>query len=315
VKIEPSRIRLIASTICQLKCPTCPTTQGIIGKNLGNQTLKFKDFKEFINANPWVKKIELAGHGEIFLNPDLPRMMQYSFRKGIELSAAAGSNLNTLSEEMAEALVKFRFHFISCSIDGASNGTYRIYRRNGDFSKVISNIRMINRYKKKYCSPLPRLQWQFILFGHNEHEILKAKLMALKLGMGFQARVAWDDFSPIKDKEMVRRLTGLDVFNRDEYREKTGKAYLSSCAQMWINPQINADGRVFGCCMNYWSDFGNAFKENFLDILNSEKMNYTRLMLLGKKTERSDIPCLQCPYYKEMKMTGAMFFIKEKSAS
>ena len=64
--IKPVKIRLDASTICQLKCPTCKTTDGITARDLGARTLKFENFKNLVDANPWIKQVELSSQGENF---------------------------------------------------------------------------------------------------------------------------------------------------------------------------------------------------------------------------------------------------------
>ncbi len=316
MQIKPHKIQLDASTICQLKCPSCKTTQGKTAKVLGSQTLKFENFKKLIDANSWIKEIELSAQGEIFLNRDLLKIMKYAYEKQVFLSAGTGANLNTVSDEVLEGLVKYQFRFLTCAIDGASSETYRIYRRGGDFEKVIDHVKKINEFKSKYHSVFPKLRWQFILFGHTEHEILKARRMALKLGMEFRTKIASDDFSPIRNKALVRKQIGEQATDCDEYRRKYGKVYLTGhiCAKMWLRPQINSDGKVLGCSVNYWGDYGNAFKEDLIGILNSEKMNYARAMLLGKKKEREDIPCLQCPLYREMKATNCWVFSKIKKS-
>ena len=73
------------------------------------------------------------------------------------------------------------------------------------------------------------------------------------------------------------------------------------CTQLWLQPQINFDGKVLGCCVNYRGDFGNAFQEGLYECLNSEKMSYARQMLLGYKEGREDIPCTTCKYYGSRK--------------
>ncbi|MDP2653380.1 MAG: radical SAM protein [Candidatus Omnitrophota bacterium] len=314
MQIKPSQIRLDASTVCQLKCPTCKTTSGLTARTLGSKTLKFADFENFVAANPWIRHIELSSQGEIFLNRDLLKIVEHAYAKKITLSAATGVNLNTVSEEMLEGLVKYQFSVITCSIDGASRETYRIYRRGGDFEKVMENIRKINELKIQYRSVWPRLRWQFIAFGHNEHEILLARKMALKFGMEFYVKLAWDDFSPVKNKYLVKRISGLRAASREEYRKAYGRIYLGEkdCSQMWLQPQINPDGRVLGCCQNHWGDYGNAFEEDLVGILNNEKMNYARAMLLGKEKERDDIPCTRCPLYKEMKRSQRWLFSRGK---
>lgn len=303
MEIKPSKIRLDAATICQLKCPTCSTTEGITAKALGARTLKFDDFKRFVDANPWIRHVELSSRGEIFLNRDLLAIIKYAYDRGIVLSAANGSNFNTVSDEILESLVKYQFNMITCSIDGATSETYKIYRRGGDFDQVIANIKKVNEFKAKYRSVFPRLRWQFIPFGHNEHEILQAKQKALELNMEFFVKMAWGDFSPVKNSNLIKMVSGSQAATRNEYQKEYGKVYLADkiCSQMWLQPQINTDGRVLGCCKNHWGDYGNAFRDDFVGILNGEKMNYARAMLLGKKPEREDIPCTQCAFYRDMK--------------
>ena len=315
MKVNPSKIRLDASTLCQLKCPACPTTHGHIDKALGSRTLRFEDFKKLVDANRWIKSIELSNWGEIFLNRDLLKISEYAFENKILLNAAGGVNLNTIRDEMIEGLVKYQYGSVTCSIDGASPETYGIYRQGGDFNNVLANIRKINEYKAKYRSVLPKLNWQFVVFGHNEHEILLARQMAHKLDMGFYVKFSWGNYyNQLKSKDSVRNLIESRVTTRNEYQEKYKKVYLAEtiCSQLWKDPQINTDGRVLGCCVNYWGDYGNAFKEDLRGILNNERMNYARDMLLGKKMSRADVPCAQCHLYKEMKVNNTWLFSQRK---
>jgi hypothetical protein len=51
-QIKPGKIRLEASTFCQLKCPVCETAQGKTHETLGGGFLKFSDFKRLVDENP-----------------------------------------------------------------------------------------------------------------------------------------------------------------------------------------------------------------------------------------------------------------------
>jgi MoaA/NifB/PqqE/SkfB family radical SAM enzyme/quercetin dioxygenase-like cupin family protein len=306
--IEPRSIRLEASTVCQLKCPSCPNASGDIARNLGSGFLRFEDFKDIIDRNPRVSHIELSNWGEIFLNRDLVPMMRYAHRNNVTLSASNGANLNNVTEEVLEALVKYRFTSITCSIDGASAKTYSVYRVSGDFARVLNNIRTINRYKLLYKSPYPALKWLYVAFGHNEHEISSARRMAVDLNMEFTLKLSWEDlyghpFSPIKDAELIRREAAVGAANRQEYRKKYDKEYAlrACCSYMWKMPQINYDGRVLGCPVNYWGDYGNAFQEGLMEALNSERIQYVRDMLMGKEEMEKGTPCATCASYKRMK--------------
>jgi hypothetical protein len=70
---------------------------------------------------------------------------------------------------------------------------------------------------------------------------------------------------------------------------------------MWAEPQVNFDGKILGCCINYWGDFGNAFKNSTADSFNTKKMEYARAMLKGQREPRADIPCTSCIHYRSMK--------------
>jgi hypothetical protein len=77
-----------------------------------------------------------------------------------------------------------------------------------------------------------------------------------------------------------------------------------NCLQLWNLPQINWDGKMLGCCRNYWGDFGgNAFRDGLTAAVMSEKMTYARQMLMGEKPPREDIPCTTCDLYTQRVQT------------
>jgi MoaA/NifB/PqqE/SkfB family radical SAM enzyme len=302
--VKPKKIRLETSSFCQLRCPSCPTTSKAIHPAVGSGFLGLNDFRSLLDENPSVRAVELSNYGEIFLNPDLSKIIREAFRRNVKLSANNGVNLNHAKESVLEDLVKYQFSSMTCSIDGASDETYRVYRVKGNFERVIRNIQRINDFKNWYRSLYPRLLWQFVVFGHNEHEIPLARKLASDLDMEFRVKLSWGaDFSPVRNREFVRKQVGLDAATRAEFREKHGSDYMQAiCHQLWDQPQINWDGRVLGCCRNFWGDFGgNAFKDGLLRSVNNEKIEHAREMLLGKKAARPDIPCTSCEIYLEMK--------------
>ena len=96
-----------------------------------------------MDDNPWVSEIELSNWGEIFLNPDIERIIEYAYRRNVALSAWNGANFNHVRDSVLEAMVRYKFRAITCSIDGASGDIYELYRRNGDFGRVIDNLRKL----------------------------------------------------------------------------------------------------------------------------------------------------------------------------
>ena len=299
----PSKVMLEASAHCQLKCPSCPTTDGSSAAGIAKGTLHPIQFQQLLADNPWIRQVELANYGEMFLNPRLIEILALAQERKVDLMAETGVNLNHAHEDVLEALVKYKLRKMTVSIDGASAGTYAVYRKGGDFDRVLTNIRAINAYKHKYASAYPMLTWQFIVFGHNEHEIEQARQLAKSLGMAFRLKLTWDDdFSPLPHEAATRLRHTLGAATRAEYQKKYGEDYGQGiCHQLWDAPQLNWDGAVLGCCRNFWGNFGpNAYTHGLRNVLKGEKMQYARAMLFGKAQPRADIPCTTCDIYLGM---------------
>jgi hypothetical protein len=308
--VRPFRMRLDASEICQLRCPLCSNTRGRINTR---GYLKLNDFKSLTEKNRFIKEVEISNQGEVLLNPDLAGIMAHAHKHGIHLYCETGSNMNSLTEEMAEALVKYGLRSLFCSIDGASQETYEQYRVGGNFATVIENIRRINSYKKQYQTRFPLLTWQFIVFPHNRHEIARAKAMAGSLGMGFYTKTSRRAVYTTDDTGGLvsagRRVVGL----LDESRESPSpNPSRHACAQLWIGPQIKHNGELLGCgkVKNSWGA-GNVFASGFLEVVNGEKMKHARAMVLGLAPEREDIVCTGCRRYKWMKRHGRWLAMRE----
>ena len=299
---EPFVLSLEADSRCQLKCPACPTAmlQDKFAEHKG--ALKLEDFKIIVDSNPRVHTIELSNAGEIFLNKELPDIIEYAFYNGVHLTAKNGVNLNTASDKVLEAVVRFGFRHLNIALDGATQKVYSQYRVNGKIERVLGHIRKIQDLKRKYRSPFPSLNWQFIVFGHNEHEIPKAREMAKRLGMTFNIKLPEDpnNISPVKNEEWVRKIAG--AADRKEYLEKTHKHYIrGGCYMLWNAPQIDWDGSIHGCYRVPNKTFtGNAFEQPLSEWYHSEDLQYARDMLMNKVPEDKNSPCYECDLYKAL---------------
>ncbi|MEW6741341.1 MAG: radical SAM protein [Planctomycetota bacterium] len=302
-RIRPTKVRIEASSACQLRCPICVTATGKIRDGaVRTGFLEAAHFRNLIDENPHVRTVELSNYGEIFLNPELPSILRHAHEKGVRIEATNGVNLNHAKEEALEAVVRYQMHKLNVSIDGATQETYAIYRVRGNLSTVLANVKKINAYKKQYDSPYPQLYWQFILFGHNEHEVGQAQRMAEELGMTFFPKLnTTQAYSPVEDAQRVKELTRLPVVSREEYNARFHHSYPKMCYQLWLEPQINWDGRVLGCCVNYWGEFGgNAFEDGLDTVLNSPGLRHARKLVSGKALPTRNLPCTRCQIYWRM---------------
>jgi len=158
------------------------------------------------------------------------------------LSAWNGANFNHVRESVLEAMVRYKFRAITCSIDGASSKVYERYRVNGDFGRVIDNIRKLNAHKRRWKSRYPKLCWQMVVFGHNEHEIDAARGLATELGMSFgpEDQLGRELFPRCRTNApnaLWRRSPGRDL----------GRSRRASirriCHQLWTSRRSTSTGR------------------------------------------------------------------------
>ena len=290
------------STICQLKCVECSTSKGITHNGIvGKGQFRFDDFARFVKDNPQIKRIEMSNWGEIFLNKDMAEIIKFANENGVTLYCGNGTNFNDVDDLVLEYLVKYRVEYLNVSIDGACQETYSKYRVHGNIQKVFSNIEKLNYYKKLYGSDYPKLSWQFIIFGHNEHELPKIKELCKKYNMAFNPKLNYSNYSPVKDKEFVRRESGLGVANRAEYKEMHKKDYKAPCYHCFVSPQINWNGKILGCSVNKWKTIGDV---NEMSISEWENSQYHKTMveiLFEGKECPNTIPCFYCPNYQKIK--------------
>ena len=282
-----TRVRLEASSICQLHCPACPQECDELDSTIGKGFLKLNDFALFLEKNPSIKEIELSNWGEPFLNPDLAVLIEHAFKKGVTLTAINGSNFNTVPDTLLEAFVRYRFHTIVISIDGATPETYRQYRIGGDLNAVIANIKKLNELKKRFHSPFPLLRWKFITFPHSTHELSAARQKARELGMTFQIETPWDS-SP----------GGADPSGTSCHRLLWGMiSQTNLCRDLFFMPQINWDGKLLGCCVNKSRSFGNVFQDGLSACLSDPAYQTFLSMVRGTCPPDADMPCLRCSAY------------------
>lgn len=300
IERPPSFVRIEACSVCQLNCPMCQLIDN--GSDvIGRGTLTFKLFRDFISRNPSIKRIELGNFGEVFLNPDLPEILRFAHGQGIVTEIDEGANLNHASDEALDALVRFGTSRVRCAIDGVTQSVYAQYRVGGSLKDVIRNINRINELKKRYGSSTPHLIFQFIVFGHNIHQVGRAALLARMLQMGIEYKLdclpgnATDEISA-----KIRHITGYS--DRSEFLRREKIHYMRHlCYHMWHSPQINWDGKLLGCSRNIWGEYaGNVFEGNLLEQLNNGKMRNARKMLMGQMPGNDAVPCSNCSVFKSM---------------
>ena len=179
---KPFSLVLDTCSFCNLECVWCPTGQK---RNTRTKCIMSyeKVIKIFKKLGPYLKKVMLCNWGEPFLNKDLIREIMF-IQKHYDLQLILSTNLNTtFSEEQASSLVNSDLDVLICSIDGIRQDTYETYRRKGNLSIALENLKLITKAKKENNTKKPLVIWQYLVFKHNEHELREAEKLAKEIGV------------------------------------------------------------------------------------------------------------------------------------
>lgn len=290
------RLRIETCSKCQLKCPSCATARGETRSGaVAWGELSPDDFTRLLAHSGRVREIEISNWGEIFLNRQLPQILEQARRSGVPVTVGNGVNLNTASDAALEALVVHRVRELTISIDGASQQSYACYRVNGDLERVLANVDRINHYKRLHHSAEPALVWQFVVFGHNEHELETARAMAAARDMEFRPIRNLDAaYSPLRDPRRAADSSGIDFSVSTDKTLDTLATDFGFCHQLWDAPQLNWNGDLLGCCFNNTRTFGNALATPLAELLAGDDYRYMQDMLTGRAALRDDLPCVKC---------------------
>ncbi len=311
------------TNVCNLKCPICPTTKGILPQPSGRISLE--DYRRFVDRiAPHTYRLILYNWGEPFLHRQIVEMLHYAHRN--KISTQISSNLNILPREGAEALVRSGLDDLVVSCDGLTQETYERYRVRGNLSKLVTNMNLIRDAKRKLKCSRPNIELQFLVFQHNEHEVPRVEEFARGHGADVVRIVkpAIDmklkDIRPADNPEYVRpehqvlpiqepaplpdpapagteRKTPAPAPQEQADRETLSAI---DCYWPWRILTASWNGDVDPCCYrNTLGSFGNIFEAPLEEVFNNEKFRYARRRITGRAAPDGfdDVICKTCKGY------------------
>lgn len=290
----PFEIFIDPSNICNLRCPLCPTGMGKPGRS--KVKMSFSDYKRILDEFvDYIYTVNLYNWGEPLLNPDIYKMIEYANKR--KIITELNSNFNLFKESDAEKLIESGLTHLIISLDGVNQQTYEIYRKNGNFNKVINNIKILNQKKKDLNSSLPFISIQFMVTSYNEIEIEQMKILGNELGVDHinYGQINLDD--PEKELSWLPKKNELRRYTLEGVR----KNYSKFCSWLWTKTVINSDGSISPCCcrltFDKTNDFGNIFSERFFKIWNNDKYKSARKLMGSNRKSNVELPCSKCHKY------------------
>jgi len=284
IKGLPISIAIEPTTACNLRCPECPSGLRSFTRPTGKLSSGF--FKKTIDElSDHLAYLTFYFQGEPYLNPEFLEMVHYASKQKIYTTTS--TNAHFLDEENARKTVESGLNRLIISIDGATQGTYEAYRKEGDLEKVLEGTSNAVHWKKKLLRNDLQILWQFLVVRPNEHEIGQIKKMA----KAYQVDKVAFKTAQIYDFENGNELIPtIDQYSR--YKKVSDSSYKikneleNKCWKMWHSCVITWDGQVIPCCFDKDAkhSLGDLKSTSFKEIWHSDKYNQFRNALLNSRS-------------------------------
>jgi molybdenum cofactor biosynthesis enzyme MoaA len=187
----PVSLCLDAASACPLHCPFC--IHGKPSPSRPFSILKWDLFEPLIDElGPYLFQVDLFNWGEPLVNQNLLEMI--ARLKSHEVNIRLSTSLALpLSKQYLERLILSGINYLIVSIDGMSSKTYATYRVGGDFHLAMSNLEELAKARRRLKADKPRIEWQYLVFSFNEHELPQASRHARKIGVEFRPAAPYID--------------------------------------------------------------------------------------------------------------------------
>jgi radical SAM protein with 4Fe4S-binding SPASM domain len=289
---NPTTLDIEPINLCNLKCSECALGNGQITRKKGH--IDFELYKNIIDeTNRDLLTLSLFFQGEPYMNGNIFKMIQYADSKLVYTYIS--TNGHFLDNENAKSTVESGLKKLIISLDGVDEKTYRLYRKNGDFHKVMQGIKNVIRWKIKLQMQYPEVVIRFLVFKYNEHQIPEIYKIGKELGVE-KVVIKTAQIYNYQNKQHI--IPSHDEYSRykiiDSGQVKIKSQHPNKCYRMWESSVITIEGDVVPCCFDKNSNnkLGNLYNQSFHEIWRSKRYGQFRRKIFSKRN-KVDI-CANC---------------------
>lgn len=228
-------------------------------------------FRRIIDeAGKYLYRIQFYDYGEPFINKRLLEMISLASEHGIGSQVSSHFSFN-FSSAFYRSIVESGLEHLIISLDGIDQATYSQYRVNGKYELVEAGMRAIIDWKRRLGRHLPFVEWQFIVFEHNRHQVERVKTIARTAGVD-RLCLKYDGRADSRSWHAVDRI-----------KWKTLRSIrLNSCLWLWGALLVNSEGIVSPCCnAAHAEQIGDLRTTSLRTLWNSERMRDLRACVRG----------------------------------
>lgn len=202
-------------------------------------------------------------------------------------NTATSTNAHFLDDKNARKTVESGLDRMIISIDGSTQETYEVYRKEGSLEKVLEGTKRVVEWRKKLKSKTPAILWQFLVVRPTEHQIPEIKKLAKEYGVDkvvFKTAQIYNykngnELIPINDNYSRYANNGDGTFS-------IKNKLIANCWKMWHSCVITWDGQVVPCYFDKDAKYpmGNLKEATFTDVWNSLAYKKFRNLLMGSRS-------------------------------
>lgn len=296
---KPNGIMVEPYSKCNYNCPLCPSGLGILKRKKVMMT--YAEFKKYLGLLKYTTEyITLFHFGEPLLNKELHKMVSYCHK--YDISTQISTNGMLLTENKAKQLINAGLNRIIFSIDTYDDKLYTRYRKNGNYEKVINNIKMMVQLKKALNSNITIVA-QYMIMNDNEDidkmkkhgEMLKVDEVLIKtVGIG----------NSIEDYENAKKFLPKNS-KLSRYKKNSTHTKLNNfkCKYVWKRMVLCSDGVCLPCVRDQKVEYilGQCDEtHNLSKAWNSKEYRYFRRMTIENIHNIS--MCDRCPEVLKYKL-------------
>lgn len=178
---EITTVHLEVTERCNASCPQCARNinGGEVNPQLHDAELSLADVKNILKPNfiKQLKRLYMCGnYGDPISARDTLEIFEYIRSNNDKMQLSFHTNASAKTPEWWSRLpaAMGRNHYVVFSVDGLED-TNHLYRQGTVWRKIMENA-------SAFIAAGGRARWDFIVFGHNEHQVEEARALAESMG-------------------------------------------------------------------------------------------------------------------------------------
>jgi MoaA/NifB/PqqE/SkfB family radical SAM enzyme len=297
VRSKPFILFLEPLYYCNLDCPLCDRQAFPDARTNDAGRLSIELYDRILEeVGDYLFQCQIFGQGEPMLDWKLTKQIIDKAHKR-RIFTLVSTNSTLITPKIAEEVVDCGLDHLVCAIDGITQKSYEIYRTGGQVADALDGMKRILEQKRKQNSKM-EIEWQFLVHGHNLHEVEQAKQMAADLGVYIR-------FAPLRGMEWDKRLEEYwlphEASELSASAKPVGEAMSQfPCYFLWRSLVLNSNGKLARCLIyQNISQYANLHEQSVMSAYNH--VSVQRARQLFRKSAAPDgpapAPCAGCSYF------------------